>query len=221
MEPGRIGNLELKTASSIRPWICVTDRQGHISEEAALSLIERARHGVGLVSLPGVYPYQQEGAPHGKTISLQSDDFIPQFIPIVKRYMSWTPESWCRSLRAAPVLKAPIRPPAPVRCVSDATSIIPRELTAEEIREHVSLFGDAARRAREAGIDAGKPRLHRQADSMFLSPYSNRRTDEYGGNTENRTSFFARNHRGHAGQGREPITRSPSGLRWTKWFPAG
>ena len=48
LEPGRIGNLELKnrviySAMDLRS----TDRQGHISEEAALSLIERARHGVG------------------------------------------------------------------------------------------------------------------------------------------------------------------------------
>ena len=192
LEPGRIGNLELKnrviySAMDLRS----TDRQGHISEEAALSLIERARHGVGLVSLPGVYPYQQEGAPHGKTISLQSDDFIPQFIPIVKKVHELDARIMVQIVARGTRIEGTntAAGPSPVRF--GYTSIFPRELTAEEIREHVSQFGDAARRAREAGIDAVE--IHActgKLISMFLSPYSNRRTDEYGGNTENRTRFL-------------------------------
>ena len=54
---------------------------------------------------------------------------------------------------------------------------IPRELTVEEIEGFVRDFGQAARRAREAGFDAVL--LHACTGkllSMFMSPYSNRRT---------------------------------------------
>ena len=67
---------------------------------------------------------------------------------------------------------------------------IPRELTVEEIEGFVRDFGQAARRAREAGFDAVL--LHACTGkllSMFMSPYSNRRTDCYGGTTENRMRF--------------------------------
>ena len=212
LEPGRIGNLELKnrviySAMDLRS----TDRQGHISEEAALSLIERARHGVGLVSLPGVYPYQQEGAPHGKTISLQSDDFIPQFIPIVKKVHELDARIMVQIVARGTRIEGTntAAGPSPVRF--GYTSIIPRELTAEEIREHVSQFGDAARRAREAGIDAVE--IHActgKLISMFLTA-AIRKTAPV---------FCAKSSR-TCGPRPEPITRSPSGLRWTKWFPAG
>ena len=60
LEPGRIGSLELKnrllySAMDLRS----TDGRGHISGEAAASLVERARHGAGMVCLPGVYAWQQ------------------------------------------------------------------------------------------------------------------------------------------------------------------
>ena len=53
LEPGRIGSLELKnrllySAMDLRS----TDGRGHISGEAAASLVERARHGAGMVCLP-------------------------------------------------------------------------------------------------------------------------------------------------------------------------
>jgi len=54
----------------------------------------------------------------------------------------------------------------------------------------VSAFGEAARRAKEAGFDGIE--LHCSAAFLvhqFLSPHSNKRTDEYGGNFSNRMRF--------------------------------
>ncbi|WP_043268127.1 NADH:flavin oxidoreductase/NADH oxidase [Streptomyces sp. CT34] len=64
----------------------------------------------------------------------------------------------------------------------------PTELSREEIGEIVAAFADTARRALAAGFEVAEIHgAHGYLINQFLSPYSNRRTDEYGGSYENRT----------------------------------
>ncbi len=64
---------------------------------------------------------------------------------------------------------------------------VPEELTKEEIAEIEYLFGQAARRAKEAGYDAVEIHsAHAYLLNQFYSPLTNKRTDEYGGSLENR-----------------------------------
>ena len=68
--------------------------------------------------------------------------------------------------------------------------VVPRELTREQIEEIVRKFGDAARRAVEAGFDAiGLHCAHMYLCGQFLSPWANKRKDEYGGDFEGRLRF--------------------------------
>ena len=63
-------------------------------------------------------------------------------------------------------------------------------LSEEEIARLVECWGKAAIRAREAGFDAVEIHgAHGYLISQFLSPYTNRRTDGYGGSLENRMRF--------------------------------
>ncbi|MCX5207057.1 NADH:flavin oxidoreductase/NADH oxidase [Streptomyces sp. NBC_00237] len=67
---------------------------------------------------------------------------------------------------------------------------VPTELTAEEIREIVGQFADAAKRALEAGFQVVEVHgAHGYLIGEFLSPHSNRRMDEYGGSFRNRVRF--------------------------------
>ncbi|MBN1291564.1 MAG: NADH:flavin oxidoreductase, partial [Candidatus Latescibacteria bacterium] len=68
---------------------------------------------------------------------------------------------------------------------------IPRELSVDEIHELVSCFGQAARRAKKAGAQMIEMHgAHGYLICQFLSPFSNKRRDVYGGSTENRTRFL-------------------------------
>jgi 2,4-dienoyl-CoA reductase-like NADH-dependent reductase (Old Yellow Enzyme family) len=67
---------------------------------------------------------------------------------------------------------------------------VPRELTVPEIHAIVQAFADAAQRALHAGFQLLELHAaHGYLAHEFLSPLSNRRTDEYGGSLENRLRF--------------------------------
>lgn len=67
---------------------------------------------------------------------------------------------------------------------------MPHEMTVEEIRETVEQYGDCAYRAKKAGFDGIEIHgAHGYLLAEFMSPYSNKRTDEYGGPLQNRIRF--------------------------------
>ena len=87
------------------------------------------------------------------------------------------------ALRNAPAL-APS--PVPIPGVSPE----PREMTVPEIKDVVEKFGQASRRVKEAGFDAVQFHgAHGNLINNFMSPFTNRRTDDYGGSIANRARF--------------------------------
>jgi 2,4-dienoyl-CoA reductase-like NADH-dependent reductase (Old Yellow Enzyme family) len=79
---------------------------------------------------------------------------------------------------------------APSAVASPETEPAPRALSAEEIPHVIAAWGEAARRANEAGFDVLEIHgAHGYLIHQFLSPKANRRNDEYGGSEENRMRF--------------------------------
>lgn len=79
--------------------------------------------------------------------------------------------------------------PSPIKEPTVAET--PREMTIAEIHQMVEDFGSAARRARAAGFDGVEIHAaHGYMIEQFLSPFSNRRCDEYGGTIQNRCRFM-------------------------------
>jgi 2,4-dienoyl-CoA reductase-like NADH-dependent reductase (Old Yellow Enzyme family) len=67
----------------------------------------------------------------------------------------------------------------------------PHEMTVDEIKGIVELFGQAAKRSLEAGFEIVELHgAHGYLMNEFLSPLTNHRTDEYGGPFENRLRFL-------------------------------
>ncbi len=68
----------------------------------------------------------------------------------------------------------------------------PHPMDSNEISALIESFGNAAGLVREAGFDAVEIHAgHGYLLSQFLSPYTNRRNDEWGGSPENRSRFPA------------------------------
>jgi len=81
-------------------------------------------------------------------------------------------------------------PIAPSPIPSRLTHETPREMVDEDIEEVKEAYAQAARRAKEAGFDFVEVlACTGYLISEFLSPVTNKRTDAYGGSTENRMRF--------------------------------
>jgi dimethylamine/trimethylamine dehydrogenase len=80
---------------------------------------------------------------------------------------------------------------APSQLASDYLLVTPKAMEKEDIRRVQSDWAAAARRAREAGFDIVYVYgAHSYLPMQFLSPFYNRRTDEYGGGLEHRARFW-------------------------------
>lgn len=80
---------------------------------------------------------------------------------------------------------------APSAIAFNEESKVPKEMTKEDIQNTVEAFKKGAERAKKAGFDVIEIHgAHGYLINQFLSPLSNHRNDEYGGNAENRYRFL-------------------------------
>ena len=84
-------------------------------------------------------------------------------------------------------------PVAPSALAFDPDHQVPRELSSDECGELVEAFAAAARRAVRAGVDGIEIHAaHGYLIHQFLSPITNKRSDEFGGDLEGRMNFACR-----------------------------
>jgi 2,4-dienoyl-CoA reductase-like NADH-dependent reductase (Old Yellow Enzyme family) len=107
----------------------------------------------------------------------------PAFVAYVRKH-----SELLASHGGAPNLVEPTAPSAVYDAFLDRT---PRALSLEEIDKIIDAYAEGVRRAQEAGFDGVQVHAaHGYLLSSFLSPRTNRREDQYGGSTENRTRII-------------------------------
>jgi 2,4-dienoyl-CoA reductase-like NADH-dependent reductase (Old Yellow Enzyme family) len=160
---------------------------------ALLSLYkELAMGGVGLIISGHMYIHPG-GKAHPEMTGIYSDDLLPDLVELVNVVHA----AGCKvavqvnhggmqcSDEAVPELIAPSSIVAP------SSGRKTRAMTNREIEEVIDAFGKSARRVKQAGFDGVQIHAaHGYLISQFLSPYTNQREDEWGGNAENRKRFL-------------------------------
>lgn len=190
--PIELGPIELKNRVVMPAIHLVYTPEGEVNDMLVDFYVERARGGPGLIIVGGC-PIDDVSGMHGMTAI--SDD---RHVPGLSRLAAAVHDG---GAKIAVQLYQPGRyafsgfidgkqsvSASAVR--SKFTGEIPRELAKDEIKWVVGNFAAATKRAKEAGFDAVE--ILGSAGyliSQFLSPITNMRTDEYGGDFECRMRF--------------------------------
>ena len=154
-------------------------------------LAERARGGCGLI-VTEIIAVDPEALAHGAIVTGYEEANNPGFEQVAAEVHAagscilgqlWHP--------GRQQLWHPTRSPAGVSDQPDALSwTVPRVMTTQECARLVDAYVAAARRLAGCGFDGVELHgAHGYLITQFLSPWSNTREDEYGGDLEGRTRF--------------------------------
>jgi 2,4-dienoyl-CoA reductase-like NADH-dependent reductase (Old Yellow Enzyme family)/NADPH-dependent 2,4-dienoyl-CoA reductase/sulfur reductase-like enzyme len=194
LKPGMIKNVQIKNRVSLAPMERgYANMDGSISQRYIDYLVERAKNGVGMMNVESTYiDAKQRGRLY--QVGLYDDSLIPshrRLTDAVHRYGAKIVAEIQHPGRQAGAMVNGVQPigPSAVPCMATGGDI-PRVLAVQEINELAGMFAKAAVRARKAGYDMISIHGgHGYIINAFASPFSNLRTDEYGGSQENRFRF--------------------------------
>ena len=195
--PIEIGRVELPNRVIFPPIATnLAHVSGEVSERQVFHYARRAEGGAGLIIVENAcidYPAARHGATQPR---IDSDEFIPGLTQLARVVHDASAkisiELTHPGLHASLKFNGGRRPIAPSSVPLRQDGVLPREISAEEIRAVVEAYAQAALRAKRAGFDMVELQGgHGLLINQFLSPLTNKRTDRYGGSRENRLRFVA------------------------------
>jgi 2,4-dienoyl-CoA reductase-like NADH-dependent reductase (Old Yellow Enzyme family)/thioredoxin reductase len=191
-EPARIGRMSLRNRIVMPPMMTgFGNPDGSVSEANRAYYAERAKGGVGLIIMEGT-SVMASGRSSPFKLSIYNDDFIAELKGLtdeVHRHGAKMGIQLGHCGRQGPSKFIKQQPVAPSPIPYEGGEM-PRELTLDEIEEIIEHFGEAARRAKDAGFDAVEIHgAHGYLVSEFLSPRVNKRSDKYGGGIAGRAAL--------------------------------
>ncbi|MDR1539655.1 MAG: FAD-dependent oxidoreductase [Clostridiales bacterium] len=192
----KIGNLEIKNRLVMSPVdIGIAEFDGAPGPEMIEFYEERARGGAGII-IPGIARVNEEtGIGEPRQIAVTKDSHIEPLSKLAAAVHKHGSKLFIQlqhpGRQSSTLLtggKPLVAPSAIMGIVQEET----RALEADEIKEIIKQFVDGAVRVQKAGCDGVELHgAHGYLINQFLSPFSNKRTDEYGGNYKNRLRFAA------------------------------
>jgi 2,4-dienoyl-CoA reductase (NADPH2) len=200
--PIKIGRLELPNRIVSPPMSSGSTNDGFVTDRMLALYRQLAGSGSGLVIVEDAMVDRPIGKSQIEGVAIDDDKYIPgltQLADTIKalgaRAALQISHGGRQSGRlidgrlaitggALPVAPSPIATPIP-------GFVVPRELTIDEIVELEDKFARAAKRAKEAGFEAISFHCaHLYLIQQFLSPFSNKRQDAYGGDFNRRQRFL-------------------------------
>ena len=170
--------------------MCAPD--GRPTEKLCLLYRKLTEGGIGLL-ISGYAFVRPEGKQLPGKMGIHTDDFAEDYEKLVRTVHDSGGKIAAQIVHAGGQAipdnsgEQPVAPSA-VKVAHYSTE--PRELTKKEIQEIVYAFGEGAARAKKYGFDAVQLHgAHGYLINQFMSPHTNLREDEYGGDVENRSRF--------------------------------
>lgn len=217
LKPGRIGGLELRNRIGMAPMGSnFAEADGHCAERIQAYYEARARGGAGLLIMGvGAIAYPA-GTAEPYQVGISRDDFIPGLTRLVERVhrhgariaiqLQHAGKTATRDTAEGRPIWAPSPPPRPQTTMMSAFTNEElanfvgglgrhkpqlRVMDKGDIEQMVEWFAAAAARAQAVGFDGVEIHAaHTYILAGFLSPYYNKREDEYGGPLENRARLL-------------------------------
>ncbi len=174
-------------------WENMTTVDGHMTEELYDVYETLAKNEVGAI-ITGYANIVKEEQPNAGMMGIYDDSFIEEYQELTRRVHKHGSTiilqvAYGGTKTTYNVGERIILAPSAVAELS--TNTMGQEMTKEDIKYLVDAFGQTARRAKLSGFDAIQIHgAHTYLINQFLSPYYNRREDEYGGSLENRLRFL-------------------------------
>lgn len=202
LEPVNIGGLEIKNRVVMPPMTSCYPENGYVTDRMIDYYAARAEGGTGLVIVEDCIVDTPLGR-HGYTDTYIDDD---KYIDGLGRLAKTIKAGGARAgiqlnhagrmagrLKEGKLVLTDGEQPVSVSAIAYPFPgfEVPRELSVAELRAIEDKFAEAARRARDAGFDLVSIHCsHQYLVEQSLSPLSNRRQDEYGGDFGRRMHFL-------------------------------
>jgi 2,4-dienoyl-CoA reductase-like NADH-dependent reductase (Old Yellow Enzyme family)/NADPH-dependent 2,4-dienoyl-CoA reductase/sulfur reductase-like enzyme len=191
--PISIGSLKLKNRLVMPPMATnYASPEGFVTLRQIGYYVERARGGVGYLTVEhtGILP---QGKASPKMLMISSAEHASHIKRLVEAVHDGGGKIVVQINHAgrqtfSAVTGSPIVGPSPIPALPAME--IPRELSVGEIAELVEAFTIAAERVKQTGADGVEIHMaHGYLLCSFLSPFSNKRQDRYGGDITGRARF--------------------------------
>ncbi len=196
--PIKVGNLEIRNRIIFPPISTnFADENGHVTDRMIFHYEKRAMGGAGLIIVENLC----FDCPAGRHGAFQPRINDPKFIKGFKK-LADAVHKYGAKISAElthPGIFADLRfnegltPMGPSKVLLRKDKGYVKEMARKDIERAFKKIADASMFLREAGFDSVEVQgAHGLLVNQFLSPLSNKRTDEYGGSIENRTRFAKR-----------------------------
>jgi 2,4-dienoyl-CoA reductase-like NADH-dependent reductase (Old Yellow Enzyme family) len=190
LTPIKIGGLEIPNRfvrSATAEFMA--DEDGFVTDRLVGLFHDLAEGEVGLI-ITGHACVRPDGQAGPFQTAVYDDRFLPGLKRIPATVHAFPSRIFLQLAHAGRQTKVKLiggQPIAPSAVLEPIFKLTPREVTPAEIETLKNDFIQAARRAREAGFDGVQIHCaHGYLLSAFLSPHTNRRTDDWGGTTAKR-----------------------------------
>ncbi|QGU95961.1 NAD(P)-binding protein [Clostridium bovifaecis] len=193
---GNIGKLEIKNRIVMPAMgVSLAGWNGEASPELIRYYEERAKGGCGLIITEITCIDEEHGKGCANQLTITSPKHIPGLERLAKAVHKYDAKIFVqlhhpgRETHSFLMDGRDIVAPSPIPC--KVCQEMPRELTTGEVEELVKKFVTAAKIAQTAGIDGVELHgAHGYLIDQFMSPYTNKRTDKYGGDFTGRMRFI-------------------------------